>query len=126
MPRGVTWRRRLSRQLRPERGALSCCWYHSGDWHNVKAAAIRLVRAAEQAGVSGDDLPKWCAPQFEALGLTDWETEAIESLMAGPGFAIDPDCDGFFTNGQHHAQAMLDAGVRRTVVIRLKYPDDVG
>lgn len=27
-------------------------------------------------------------------------------------------------NGRHRAQAMLDAGVRRTVVIHLKYPGD--
>ena len=71
MPAGITWRSRLRQQLRPERGALSCCWYHGGDWHTVDKAAIRLVRVAEKAGVTADDLPEWCEPQFENLGLTE-------------------------------------------------------
>lgn len=124
MPRGINWRRRLIRQLRPQRGALPCCWYHGGDWHIVNKAAIRLVRAAEQAGVSADDFPEWCRPQIKTLGLTEWEALALKSLVAGPGIAIDPGTSGQFTNGQHRAQAMLDAGVQRTVVIHLKYPGD--
>ena len=122
MPRGITWRQRMIQQLRPQRGALSCCWYHGGDWHVVNKAAVRPVRAAEITGVPADDFPEWCEPQFDNLGLTDWEIQALRSLLAGPGIGIDLGVKGQFGNGQHRAQAMLDAGVRRTVVIHLKYP----
>lgn len=124
MPRGITWRRRLIQQLRPERGALACCWYHGGDWHTVNKAAIRLVRATDRAGVPADDVPEWCEPQLKNLGLTEWELQALRSLLSGPGIGIDPGAKGIFGNGQHRAQAMLDAGVRRTVVIHLKYPGE--
>ncbi|MGM9470352.1 nucleic acid/nucleotide deaminase domain-containing protein [Streptomyces murinus] len=34
---------------------------------------------------------------------------------------IQPDSGGGYVNGQHRAQAMLEAGVRRTVVLRYVY-----
>lgn len=120
MPRG---RRRLIRQLLPRRTARTCCWYHGGNWHRVNRVAIRLVRAAGAAGVPGDDVPDWCRERLGGQGLTPWETQAVRSLLAGAGTAIDPDGEGVFVNGQHRTQAMRDAGVRRTVVARYTYPE---
>ncbi|MGW4759544.1 hypothetical protein [Streptomyces chartreusis] len=33
--------------------------------------------------------------------------------------AIQPDSEARYINGQHRAQALLEAGVRRTVVLRI-------
>jgi hypothetical protein len=35
-----------------------------------------------------------------------------------------PDDEGGYVNGQHRARAMMDAGVRRTVVVRDVWPGE--
>ncbi|MEV6931208.1 hypothetical protein AB0M46_42885 [Dactylosporangium sp. NPDC051485] len=44
--------------------------------------------------------------------LTEWERAALTGLLYGP-VAVD---GGAFVNGNHRTLAMLDVGVRRTVV----------
>jgi hypothetical protein len=119
-----SWRigRRLLRQLRPRREALECCWYHGGDWHQVSRVAIGLVRAGQKAGVDAPDLWGWAHDQNLLGGLDRWQTQALESLL-GMALAIQPFEDHtMYTNGQHRAQAMLDQGVRRTVVGNWRWP----
>lgn len=126
MPRGTSWPRRLGRQLLPRRSARSCCWYHGGDWHRVSRAAIRLVRAARKAEVPTDDIYLWCKERIRQQNLSEWEIAALDSLLAGPGIGIQPSEGGHsYINGQHRAQAMLDTGVHRTVVIARRYPDPI-
>jgi hypothetical protein len=55
----------------------------------------------------------------QARALTQWEPDALLSLLED---TICPDAprpspDGYH-NGQHRAQALLDAGVRRTNIER--------
>ena len=50
------------------------------------------------------------------LGLRDPELEAVSSLLE-PEVAIQPAGRDGFINGQHRTQAMLQAGVWRTVVV---------
>ncbi len=118
------WRRRL-RQLMPRRGDLDCCWYHGGDWHRASETAIRLVRAAEAAGVTGENVAEHVLAAAEAEGVTGWDLEALDSLIT-TGYAIilgdDPD-DQWYVNGRHRMAAMLDAGVRQTIVARLELLD---
>jgi hypothetical protein len=125
MPTNRAWRlgQRLLRQLRPHREARSCCWYHAGDWQKVSDIAIELVRAAEAEHVAGAELWSWASERLESYGLSAWETEALLSLFS-VGTAIQPDTASGYINGQHRAQAMLDQGVRRTVVADWKYPDE--
>ncbi len=71
---------------------------------------------------------RWTPPRARASpgGTTRWNYEAIDSLV-GPGYAItlsddDPD-DVWYVEGRHRATAMLDAGVRETIVARLELLD---
>lgn len=108
------WRRRLLRQLAPRTTQAGCCWYHSGDWHTVSRLAVRLLREARRAAVDDREFCDWAMGNPAVLGLSDWQTKALASLLS-PGIAIDADRHGY-GNGNHRARAMLDAGVRRTVV----------
>ncbi|WP_146765932.1 hypothetical protein [Micromonospora noduli] len=115
MSAGTTLWRRLARQFVPYRGARGCCWYHGGDWHTVSRVAIRLVREAQAAGVPHEDIPYQVGQQAATISLSDWEREALLSLLIDTIRPYRP-FEGGYNNGQHRAQAMLDAGVRRTLV----------
>ncbi|GIJ49741.1 hypothetical protein Val02_66270 [Virgisporangium aliadipatigenens] len=119
MAAGVPWWRRLGRQLVPRRGGRDCCWYHGGDWHQVNRLALRLVAQFEAAGVSFEDIPRHVLNHPDAQGLTDWEAEALDSLVMDTIRPHGPwPRDARYNNGNHRAQAMLDAGVRRTLIER--------
>ncbi|TLQ39187.1 hypothetical protein [Streptomyces marianii] len=117
MPAGVPWWRRWTRQLLPNRTVRTCCWYHGGDWHKVNALALEALRRSREQAVDPDDMREFAVSHAAAAGATDWETEALATLFC-LGDAIQPDREVRYINGQHRAQAMLDAGVRRTVVLR--------
>lgn len=115
MPVGTPLYRRVLRQLVPRRRPRGCCWYHGGDWHAVCRAAIRLVAQAQREHLSGDQLCIRVMHRAESEGMDRWALEALESLLEY-GTWIDVNEQGY-VNGQHRAQALLDAGVRRTVVV---------
>jgi hypothetical protein len=117
MSAGTPLWRRLARQFVPHRGDRGCCWYHGGDWHTVSSLAIRLVREAQAAGVPHEDIPQHVDQQAATISLTGWEREALLSLLIDTIRPYRP-LRGGYNNGQHRAQAMLDAGVRRTLVER--------
>ncbi|MEV4715057.1 hypothetical protein [Micromonospora sp. NPDC049374] len=56
----------------------------------------------------------------DAPGLAGWEHEALFSLMVDTirPYAPWPSREGY-NNGQHRAQALLDAGVRRVLIERV-------
>ncbi|WP_424532526.1 hypothetical protein ACOZ38_19860 [Sphaerisporangium viridialbum] len=121
MPAGIDWRLRLARQLAPRTIVRDCCWYHGGNWHRASATAIRLVRRAERDGVPVDDIHQSVIDAAEAEGMSQWEVDAVASL-AGLADAIQiTRFVGWrktsYINGQHRSQAMLEAGVRRTVTL---------
>ncbi|MGP3777131.1 hypothetical protein ACTWJ8_40485 (plasmid) [Streptomyces sp. SDT5-1] len=120
MPKGVPWWRRWLRQALPRRDVRSCCWYHGGDWHAVNALALEVLRRARAQGVVADDMEDFAAAQAAEAGASMWQTEALSTLF-DPTVAIQPDSEGGYINGQHRAQAMLEAGVRRTVVLEHVY-----
>jgi hypothetical protein len=119
MAAGVPWWRRLGRQIVPRRGGRDCCWYHGGDWENVNQFAIRLVEQAQRDGLPSADTAAYVLDHPDVQRLTTWEREALYSLMAWPirPYAPWPRRQGY-NNGQHRAQAMLDAGVRRILIAR--------
>lgn len=119
MPVGVPWWRRLGRQLIARRGARTCCWYHGGDWHVVSRVAVRLTAQARTSGVAFDETVGYVLSQPAARALTGWEQQALYSLMTDTirPYSSWPRRKGY-NNGQHRAQAMIDAGVRRTLVER--------
>ena len=61
-----------------------------------------------------------------AAGIAGWELDALDALVSyADGIQVDTDEDGsgFYINGQHKTRAMLDQGVRRTIVIRWQDPE---
>ena len=114
MPAGVSWWRRWTRQVLPDRGARTCCWYHGGDWHAVNAMALEVLERARAQSVEPDDMEEFATAH--AAAATRWQTEALASLF-NVANAIQPASQTGYINGQHRAQAMLEAGVRRTVVL---------
>ncbi|MDG9674838.1 hypothetical protein [Micromonospora sp. DH14] len=129
MPAGTTWSRRLLRQVMPRRRLRNCCWYHSVDWAAASDAAVAaLARADSEAleRVPSDDPED--ARMFAAVaalraqGLDGRVLKAAETLFCDP---IQPDVPGAvvpYINGRHRADAMLDAGVRHTVIGRWSDP----
>ena len=113
----LSWHQRLLRQLIPRHGGRSCCWYHHGDWHTVSRHAIQVLRAAKATGAAREDLPSAAVALARALPITDWEFAALESLLFD---TVQPE-GGMYVNGRHRSRAMLDAGVRRTVIAIYRY-----
>ncbi|MFG2304527.1 hypothetical protein [Actinacidiphila glaucinigra] len=122
MPSGIRWWRRWARQARPRRGSRTCCWYHGGDWHQVNAMALEVLAHARAASVSADSMENLALEHAATAGADRWQTQALATLF-NTAHAIDADSRGY-TNGQHRAQAMLDAGVRHTVVLSIVWPDE--
>ncbi|MFD5066146.1 hypothetical protein, partial [Streptomyces sp. NPDC058394] len=120
MPVGVSWWRRWTRQVLPRHTVRTCCWYHGGDWHTVNAMALDVLRRSREQSVEPDDMREYAVAHAGVAGATEWETEALATLF-DTGDAIQPDPAVRYINGQHRSQAMLDAGVRRTVVLRHVY-----
>lgn len=112
---GTPWWRRVGRQVVPRRYGQTCCWYHGGDWHEVSRIALHLLRQARAVEPDPDDLPFAALSLAQARGISGWPAEALESLLLDP---IQPDRETGYINGRHRIQAMLDAGVRRTLVAR--------
>jgi len=117
------WWRCLARQVVPRRTVRDCCYYHSTDWRQVSAAAIQVTRQARREGLAGEALGDRVAELAEAQGLPAEQEEALADLLADHS-AIQPGrrfrLRRGYTNGRHRTTAMLDSGVRRTVVIRWK------
>ncbi|MFD3334630.1 hypothetical protein ACFWV1_18520 [Streptomyces sp. NPDC058700] len=116
MPAGISWWRRWARQILPRRGARTCCWYHGGDWHTVNTMALQVLKQARARSVDPQDMTNLAVDHATATGATDWQTQALTSLFSIAN-AIQPGSQSSYINGQHRAQAMLDAGVRRTVAL---------
>ncbi|MFJ4473133.1 hypothetical protein ACIP2X_37355 [Streptomyces sp. NPDC089424] len=118
MPAGVNgWRRWLSQVVPRRGGARTCCWYHGGDWHRVNAMALQVLHRARAQSVGPDDMEELATAHAAETGATRWENEALASLFSISD-AIQPSSGTGYINGQHRAQAMMETGVRRTVVLR--------
>jgi hypothetical protein len=116
-----SWWRRLARQVTPRRATRDCCYYHSIDWHQVSAAAIRVTRQARREGMDGLALGHRAAELAEAQDLPPQEKEALVELFTGsttirPTRLLRRRPD--YGNGRHRITAMFDSGVRRIVVER--------
>ena len=80
--------------------------------------AVRLVRRAQAQDLQGRALVTYVRAQPEVIDLDSWQDEAFDSLFTD-SISVE---DGTWVNGQHRAQAMIDAGVRRTILTQLEYP----
>lgn len=130
MPVGTPWWRRLARQVVARRAGRGCCSYHAADWAAASRAAISALSQADAGPIDRDadadvedERMDAALKALRAQRLDEKTLKAAESLFLDP---IQPECeDGavWYINGRHRAQAMLDGGVRRTVVGRWTDPD---
>lgn len=91
-------------------------------------AGIRLVAQADAAGATGTDVGDHAADAARAEGIVGWQLEALESLLVIEPVRIelgDDPSDRWYDNGRHRVTAMLETGVRRTIVVRLGLLDPV-
>ncbi|MGW3311477.1 hypothetical protein ACWDG9_33395 [Streptomyces sp. NPDC001073] len=123
---GRPWWLRWVRMVFPRHDERSCCWYHSGDWHRVNRLALDALSRARPEGVKAEDMARYADRYAVAAGASAWERDALftmyrssDALQPSGSRYLSPD----YINGQHRVQAMLDAGVRRTVVLRVEWPD---
>lgn len=84
----------------------------------MSRVAVDLLDQARRRGVTEDDLVDDVLRHTADLELDTWQSQALASLFQDP-----IDVDRFWINGQHRAQAMLDAGVRETVMTQLQPPE---
>lgn len=125
MTRSRAWLRRYGRQLFPTHTVTRCCWHHQGDWHVVAENAVRLVRRAQGEGYEGERIGERAVDVAVDEGIAGWYLDALTSLVAA-GMAIQVHCstgEREYIDGRHRAAAMLDAGVRETVVVRFDVLD---
>jgi hypothetical protein len=115
MPGGPPQWRRLLHSALPT-GWTACCWYHGGDWHAVTSLALTVLDLAHREDVPAEAMADYSDQYARAEGATVWQRQALASLFSLAN-AIQPGAEGHYINGQHRAQAMMDAEVPRTVVL---------
>lgn len=124
---GPPWWRRLHRQVVPRRRLRGCCCYHSVDWALASKVAISALASAgaesieHKPGEDPEDARRQAALDvLRTQDLAEATMKAARSLFVDP---IQPQGHGEpYWEGRHRTQAMLDAGVRRTVVVRMIDP----
>ncbi|TMR92695.1 hypothetical protein [Nonomuraea basaltis] len=80
--------------------------------------------------VSAYDIRDFVRDAAQAEGLGGWELDALDALIC-PADGIQLTVPAghrrtSYINGQHKSQALLDAGVRRTIVIDWVTPTPTG
>lgn len=119
------WWRRLARQVIPRRSTRDCCYYHRVNWRQVSSAAVRVMRQARREGLDGEAFVARAAALAAVQGLAGQEEEALTELLSLSS-AVQPGSRFRFragyVNGRHRTTAMLEAGVRRSVIVRWRYP----
>jgi hypothetical protein len=75
------------------------------------------------------DISDFVGDAAQGEGLSSWELNALDTLIS-PGDGIQLTLLAghrrTYINGQHKSQALLDAGVRRTIVIDWVMPTSAG
>ncbi len=127
----VRMRRRIRRcapWLAPRQDSRDCCWHHHVDWRQAADVAVRLVRAAQAAGLHSEHIDDFVMNRVRDERLRDREETAIALLVcAGVGIQLndDPDAPWHYIDGQHRVAAQLDQGVKETIVQRFQLLDPV-
>lgn len=123
MPPGPSSQRRLARQLRPRASLRDCCWHHSVDWRTASAIAIRLARQLRRENINDDEEKSGrLLDLIREAGAPEPEKEAVTMLLY-PGCGIQLDhifgpWRLYHVDGRKRTYAMLESGVRRTVISR--------
>ena len=99
---------------------------HSIDWHRVSVAAIRIAAQAHSEGLSGEASADRASEIVLAEKLAAREQRADRAALSRdrhPGISRGDDGEAGISTDRHRTTAMLEADVRRTVMIRWNMPD---
>lgn len=110
---------RVIRQLSPRPSPAGCCAYHDQDWSKASETAIRLIRVAWSEGLTGDEAAEKVIQLAELEGLSDKDLKAAGCLVQTSDPLMLGD-EGHIYGGRHRIQAMIDQGVKRTILVRLE------
>jgi hypothetical protein len=115
MPSTHGWLQRLWRQVFPVHTTRQCCWYHGGDWHQVTRLLVEETRRSAPDGLllDGDEREAVIRGIEARTDEDSWLCRAALSVLLDPMGANA----GGWVNGQHRGQAMIDAGVRQTLLL---------
>jgi hypothetical protein len=95
--------------------AAECCGYHQADWGAINEFVVAQFVAFGTETVSFDEFRQAIERSCYEPGLfaTDLNRMFANSIVDDPMLAND----GWWVNGQHRAQAMLDAGSMVTLFV---------
>ncbi len=108
---------RIARQLAPNAAERNCCEYHGQDWSFASETAIRLLAIAQGERLDGEEASDRVSKLAETERLSESDIAAIHCLVS----TADPlmlDDEGYIYGGRHRIQAMIDQGVKRTILVR--------
>jgi hypothetical protein len=103
--------RHLVRRIVPGRTLRDCCWFHGVDWAAASEAAIAVL----PDGVLDPT-------RTEGRSMSD---PAARTLLAEPINTAGLDADVTYRDGRRRLRAMLDQGVRRTVLAQWYVPASI-
>jgi len=109
---------RIARQFAPSAAPRDCCEYHDQDLAYASETAIRLLAIAQGEGLDGEEASDRVTELAEAEQLSEPDIAAIHCLVSTSDLLMLDD-EGFIYGGRHRIQAMIDQGVKRTVLLHL-------
>ncbi len=111
---------RIVRQLAPRAVLRECCSYHGQDWGYASETAIRLLGIAQGEGLEGEEASDRVTELARAEQLSKGDIKAIRCLVSTSAPLMLHDDERFiYADGRHRIQAMIDQGVKRTILLRL-------
>jgi hypothetical protein len=112
--------RRLALQVTGRTVIRDCCWHHGIDWHQASATAVAIARRLRREHVT-DAYDLFDSAIDLTRDLSWGQQHAVLSLLSpGDGIMIGRLAghrELSYQNGRKRTYTMLEAGVRRTVVI---------
>jgi hypothetical protein len=120
---GMAWRQRLARQIWPRTELRDCCWHHGLGWPQASASAVAIARQIRRERIRGEGgMGDRAFDLIEATGLSGEQRDAVFILVPPScGITLDVLAGGnrlSYIDGRKRSHALMEAGVRRTVVIR--------
>jgi hypothetical protein len=114
--------RRLALQVTGRTVIRDCCWHHSIDWHQASATAVRLARRLRREHITDREELSMRVNDLTRELSGDRGMAVRLLLWPGTGISVHHEAghpkEWSYQDGSKRTYAMLEAGVRRTVVIR--------
>lgn len=122
MATSMTMPTRLAHQVTGHSVIRDCCWHHGVDWHQMSAMAVTLARRLRREHITDEDDRLTRANDLTCALSEDQRGAVLSLLSPDDGITVHHEAGDrrrlSYQNGRKRTHAMLEAGVRRTVVVR--------